>query len=188
MDVEFISLGSNCAVKFSIGRFNSNQMAYPFDWLITNNVGKINNFINNGNYQDFINFDQYSMELGHSNCPVTDLEGQIINNLDKKLLIDTIVNSNKLENFSGEKILEELKRQIIISSNKISITNIDDVVDQLYKKLVLILTKDGVILVHDHHINISWKEVKEKYDRRFERFLTLKNLNKPLIFIYIQNF
>ncbi|BCS83212.1 putative papain-like cysteine peptidase [Cotonvirus japonicus] len=183
-DHEFISLGSNCAVKFSISHFNEYQMAYPFDWLITNNIDKIVKFINDGNYDDFIDFDHYSFQIGHSNNLVTDLESKIINGLDKNTLINTVIKYNKEPIFLKERIYDELKTLVDESSKKINQTiNLEEVTSELFKKLVIIMTCENTMLVHDHHINISWNDVKEKYHRRFERFLNINELNKPIIFV-----
>lgn len=161
-NIEIISLGSNCAVKMSAQVLNPSQAAYPFDWLITNDLNQITHTIKTKNIDYFTSFETYKISFGHSNHPVTPVQQSIIDKIDKSLLIAELKDPSKPVNPE--------------SFNKI----FGD--PSLYKVIVSILTKGQTILVHDHHVNISWNEVKEKYLRRFERFFSLSP-SQPILFV-----
>lgn len=182
-----ISLGANCSVKFSIQHFVKNQMAYPFDWLITNNIEYIANFIQNKNPEVFMDFTKYVIRfIACTNAGATSIEKEIMANLDqerlKKLIIDA--NTNPTKSFEEFNLFLLFKNLVTDSMQKINYSgNIDQMSENLYKKAVCVLENNRTALFHDHHINVSWKEVSEKYKRRFERFEDLYKTTKPILFI-----
>lgn len=174
---KLISLGNNCPVKYSIRELDNKQLTYPFDWILTHNVDDIINVLDTNNYNDFIDFSKYKLiNYSSSNYSFSDKLTIILNQIDHNQL-DKLVLSNPNADYN---LLFEIKKLVKDANN---IENYDDVANMFYQHLVRIMTYKGITLVHDHHINIPWSQVTEKYHRRFARFFELKNEEKILIFI-----
>ncbi|AVG46605.1 hypothetical protein [Acanthamoeba polyphaga mimivirus] len=182
-NLEIISLGSNCATKFSIRAFHSQQPTYPFDWIISNDLDDIIKFINNEDYSKFIDFANYKKCLLNYSKNYTEDEKKLFNSMNHNDLIDLVIKCNG-EIFSPDTILLGLKKNIIDTLNRIKINiNIDDTTNKFFTGLVIGMVYSKTRLLHDHHINISWNEVKDKYCRRFERFIELKKIDKTILFV-----
>lgn len=183
-NLEMISLGSNCSIKISIKKFHPNQETFPFDWLITNNIDKIIEVIDTKNYDFFKNFQYYTINMNNSNNYINETEKLLIDNIDLELIKKIIIDNNTTMSFSNDIFFLEFKKIITATINRLNLSiDIDKISETLYKILVTVMTRENTILVHDHHINISWEDIKKKYDRRFRRFFSLWDCNKKLIFV-----
>jgi hypothetical protein len=186
-----ISLGSNCAVKYSIKEYDDTQFTYPFDWIITNDVNQIINVIETKTYDDFINFHKYLIDdvrFTNNSLPLN--ERSIFSHLDKNQLKQLIYDHH----FGDQPLInlyEKLEKLIIqtISQLQIYIDDISRITKFFYDNLVCVLMDPDqrIILVHDHHISSYWEEVKNKYHRLFERFFSINNSSKMIIFVRYAN-
>ena len=188
-DIEIISLGSNCSIKYSINsHHNKTTVTYPFDWILTLDVKDIIDVIQSDQYDKFINFSEYKIiDIRITNSNIDEKYIFLLNllNLIKcDDLKNIIINSKIPEENKITKIIKEIVFSTIREKNlDIDLYDIDDFVKILYSKLVCVLKHEDITLVHDHHINLSWHSVVDKYHRRFQRFLSLKSVDKKIFFI-----
>lgn len=181
--LDIVSLGANCSLKQSIRHFLPKQEAFPFDWIITINIDKIIKFIETKNYDEFTNFSSYHIYFAFSTYAANENEKKILNNMNQNLLRKLLIdyNSNLL---SENEYYQKFKNLISESVDKLPINCDKEYLSKhLFSKIVAVLDYNGIKLFHDHHINIHWKETKEKYDRRFARFIELYNTDKTILFI-----
>lgn len=182
-NLEIISLGSNCATKYSIRGFHQQQPTYPFDWIISNDLDDIIKYIDNGNYDKFINFTCYKKCLLNYSKNYTEDEKKLFNSMNHNDIIDTVTKCNN-EIFLPDVILSNLEKNIVDTVNRLNINiDIKEVTNKFFEGLVIGMVYSKTKLLHDHHINISWNEIKDKYCRRFNRFIELKKIDKTILFV-----
>ena len=178
---ELISLGSNCSIKYSIQEINS-QATFPFDWIITDDINDIISFIETDEYDHFVNFQDYNIEdIRFTNWEVSDNTQKVIRAIDKDQFKKIIDHYYMKPLYNKEQIEKELHQLINAALEQARLD--DSVFSEIYKNMVCVLRKKDIQLVHDHHININWNLIKDKYHRRFKRFHNLQNSSKKTVFI-----
>lgn len=196
--IEIISLGSNCAVKFSIQLLKKNQPTYPFDWIISNDISHIIDVVENNKITHFTDFMNYNIGFASSNYLFNEFEDKVFKNIDKdslkKLIVDTNTNGQQTVSFDQVVLYNKFKILVEQALKKINyLKDSDEITKKLFNVIVCIFRKNtcttevkDTVLIHDHHINTSWKDVLSKYQRRFDRFYELQELhskNIPILFV-----
>ena len=182
-NLEIISLGSNCIPKYSINELKGNSQAtYPFDWILTDDITNIINVINSQTYDYFIDFQKYAIDtIRFTNKYINQTEESILKCIDMIQLKQLIINYNTLESYD---LLKELKNLINNAIFQINLSiDTEKIATSFFNNLVCIMTREETTLVHDHHINLHWDVIREKYHRRFKRFFDLSTINKKILFV-----
>lgn len=179
---KFISLGNHCGVKQSLKIMNISQETYPFDYVVTDNENEFINIIANKNFENWLNFESYSIHSSHHN-------GLILH----KMLPNEFLGIVKLLKF--HKDLSEQMEELIKINDFVNFTLLlkkysvpELIIKSLFEYLInntkIRLLKNDMMFVHDHSPNNkSWNDVKEKYIRRINRFYELDKQEKEIIFI-----
>lgn len=181
---EIISLGSNCQSKFSIKPLQPRQPAYPFDWIITGDVQDIINVINTRDLSLFTDFASFKISFSHFNHNLDAEHKRLLFAIDQCELKKLILDVNENSTIDLDRMYDEF-RELVAKAHKITASNLDleTTAKYLFEITGTVLQKEQISLLHDHQIRIPWAEVREKYERRFERLFEALDSGKTLLFV-----
>lgn len=168
---KIISIGSNCTCKYSLNLMNIKQETYPFDWILTYDPRGISNLLDRTT--EYLDFKRYNVaDCNFSNGVNSEILKQYFACIDKALLIKLY------KEYQDHKQLTDVVDELVIKHPTIQRSDIE----LFLNTIVFKLEYDGITFVHDHKFSLLYDKVKEKYERRINRFHSLKNEDR-VIFI-----
>ena len=114
--LQYISLGSDCSIAYQLQKYNLRQVAYPFDWIRTNNLDNIILLLES-NFQFFLDKSYLEFNECSNKFPILDdnwndeYSENII--LKHKLYNITFPHEIKKDNQNLDEFIEKYERRIL---------------------------------------------------------------------------
>lgn len=158
----YISFGNNCAVAYQMEKLGLRQIAFPFDWILTPNLEKIIQLIDN-KFQDLFESLEYKRLSG--NFPYLNEDQWIEQTSQTQRVINRKYNLTFVHDFRNKDdfsiVLEKYQRRIYRFLNIMSDPNVKKYIFRIsHQKENISLLEDCFIRNGFVNYNINYK----KYD------------------------